>query len=476
MLLGPTVAALAERQMGKYAMFGFEEKVITQTEKFLDEVDKIDGRLSLVWNLWKFRMGRIFTPCFVSHVKSIITLCLSVLQLFIILQLVHDTGGHFANLPHLRIVLFPLYILYGLRLIVQFSTFLYVLYRSLYDEKDHRIHLHFNELNRFLPVIEHLLPVFSYIIILLASLAFGYCHLEEASNSDVAGDVSQQPELCKLFTVKVIDTVVVIVIITHCIHYLLTIYHHKRHTSMPQKRYGLQEQQTYPMEDMVSGRQQTKKQTSFVNSLENLNEEMTVVYTWWKYRMNRLFSSIVTHKICDIVDCILEGSQVIVLVNAISDMHGDVSNINTSSVLLPTYIKLFTKACVQLIAFGLVCNQVYVKESKLSFLEFLHEPAKHNKPLEHLIPVLSYVILGTVAIAIGQCHLGPKDNTASALCQTFQYEVVIAILITGALIQFAHHILSIYHSKRHSAKPARGEMKKELDTMTSFTGMASSVG
>lgn len=52
--------------VGKYfamdKVHDVEDKLLNQTEKFLDEVDKIDGRMSTVWNLWKFRMGRIFTP------------------------------------------------------------------------------------------------------------------------------------------------------------------------------------------------------------------------------------------------------------------------------------------------------------------------------------------------------------------------------------------------------------------------------
>jgi hypothetical protein len=468
MLLGPAAAYFGEKKLGKYALFGVEEKIVNQTEKFLDEVDKIDGRLSLVWNLWKFRMGRIFTPNFVSHIKSIIALCLSVLQLFIILQLVHDTGGHFVNLPHIQIMLFPLYILYGLRLVVQFSTFLFVLYRSLYDEKDHRIHFHFNELNRFLPVVEHLFPVISYIIILLCCLSFGYCHLDEKS----ADEESEQPNICHFFTVRFINAIVVIVILFHSFHYLMTIYHNKRHTAVPRKKYGQEDQENYPMDEY--NHRSPKKASTILSTLENVNEEMTIVFSWWKYRMNRLFSSIVAHKVCDIIDCILEGTQIIVLVNAVSSMHGDVSNIDTSRILVPTCVKLFLKAIIQMIAFGYVCNRAYVKD-KLSFLDFLREPSKHNKPLEHLLPVVAYIILGTVTIAIGQCHLG-QENESSALCSTFPYEVVIAILITGALIQFAHHILSIYHAKRHSSKPARGHLKEELDNMTTFTGMASSVG
>lgn len=448
--------------VGKYftmnKMHDIEDKLVNQTEKFLDEVDKIDGRMSTVWNLWKFRMGRIFTPNFVSHIKSIISLCLSVLQIIIVLQLVHDTGGHFANLPHLRVILFPLYVQYGLRLVIQFSTFLFVLYRVIYEEKDHRIHMHFNELNRFLPVIEHLLPVFTYVVILLACIAFGYCHMDGRAGNE---------SICKVFSVKTINAVSIILIIVHCLHYLIGIYHNKRHTSLPQKRSSLQD---YEMTETKYDSQRTKQPTNFVSSLENVNQEMTLVYNWWKYRMNRLFSSIVTHNVCNIIDAILEGTQVVVLVNAISSSHGDLSNLNTVSLLLPTYIKLFVKAFVQTIALICICRHTYFVESKLGFINFLREPNRIGKTLEHVIPVVSYILLGLVTIAIGQCHLGGLHSETYSLCQFFTFEVVIGILIFGSLIQFAHHVLSIYHVKRHSSKPTKGAKKSDMDVMSSFSG------
>lgn len=446
----------------KYALLGVEEKVLTHTEKFLDEVDKIDGRMSMVWNLWKFRMGRIFTPNFVSHMKSVISLCLSVLQIFIILQLVHDTGGHFANLPHLRVILFPLYVQYGLRLIIQFSVFLFVLYRVLYDEKDDRIHLHFNELNRFLPVIEHVIPIFSYLVILLASVAFGYCHMDGRGGDE---------NICQIFTVKLINTITILVVIVHCIHYLMVIYHNKRHTSLPQKRYATQD---YQMEESTA-RGKRRQSTTFMSTLENVNEEMALVYNWWKYRMTRLFSSIVVHNICNIVDTILEGTQLVILVEAIDKSRGDLTNINTVNLLLPTYIKLFLKAFIHAVVFTCVCQHTYMVESKLTFLEFLREPKKHNKPLEHLIPIFSYVLLGVITIAIGQCHLGAMHTDSIPLCQAFTYEIVMGILVVGALVQFSHHVISIYHCRRHSSKPARGEKKDELESMSSLTGMSSVV-
>jgi hypothetical protein len=453
----------------KYAMLGVEEKVLTHTEKFLDEVDKIDSRMSMVWNLWKFRMGRIFTPNFVSHMKSIISLCLSVLQILIILQLVHDTGGHFANLPHLRVVLFPLYVQYGLRLIIQFSVFLFVLYRVLYDEKDAGIHLHFNELNRFLPVVEHLLPLFSYIVVLLASIAFGYCHMDGRDGDET---------ICRIFTVKLINTITVLVVIVHCIHYLIVIYHNKRHTALPQKRYATQE---YQMEESSTARGgvgvcgKRRQSTTFMSTLENVNEEMALVYNWWKYRMTRLFSSIVAHNVCNIVDTILEGTQLIVLVQAIDRSKGDLGNIDTANLLLPTYIKLFLKAFVHAMVFACVCHRTYMVESKLSFLQFLREPNKHNKPLEHLIPIFSSILLGVVTVAISQCHLGALHTDSKPMCQAFKYELVMAVLVVAALIQFSHHIVSIYHCRRHSSKPARGEKKEELEGMSCLTGMSSVV-
>lgn len=302
------------------------------------------------------------------------------------------------------------------------------------------------------------MPVFTYLVILLACIAFGYCHMDERGSNEA---------LCQVFSVKTINTISIILIVFHCLHYLIGIYHNKRHTSLPQKRCSIED---YEMTETKYDSKRTKQPTNFVSSLENVNQEMTIVYNWWKYRMNRLFSSIVTHHVCNIIDTILEGTQVVVLVNAISSSHGDLSNLNTATILLPTCLKLFIKAFIQTVAFICVCRNNYFVESKLSFIDFLREPNKIGKTLEHLIPVLSYIILGLVTIAIGQCHLEGLHAENYPMCEFFSFELVIGILITGALIQFAHHVLCIYHVKRHSSKPKKGEKRTEMEVMSSFSG------
>ena len=371
------------------------------------------------------------------------------MQIIIILETIHKKHGHIGNIPAIEVTLFPIYGVLILRLILQTSVLIWTIHNALYIQNKLHFIRHFVELNRFLPVFEQLFPVITYLLMLLTSMSVGICHLN--TNSD-----NRKSDFCQVFRIQVVETVIALYIICQSIHHLVAIYHNKRHTSLPERKYD---------SNITSEKNSTEK-TSVLDQLEELNEDLTSSWQWWKYRMDRIFCAHISHNICNLCDVILEGTSVLFLVRAIHDSKGFMGNItNMPKLLIPLYIKFFSKAFIQLVTLLYVTFIMFNKENALKFLKHLREPGKCKKTIEHLIPIISYIFLGFLTISIGQCHLNPDLNTGQQICKIFSFSLIQSFIIAMAAIQFIHHILSIYHYRRHAKEPKRNEDDIIQDTI-----------
>ena len=405
------------------------------------DVEKIDNKLSLIWDLWSYRIGKILIPNCVSHIKSLISLIFYVMQMIIILETIHKKHGHIGNIPAIEVTLFPVYGVLILRLILQTSTLIWTIHNALYIENKLHFVKHFEELNRFLPVFEQCIPVITYLLMLITSMSIGFCHLNKYNNSS---------DFCQVFRIQVVETIISLYVICQSIHHLIAIYHNKRHTSLPQRKFN--------SNVINNNNDNNDNKNSVLDKLEDLNEDLTSSWQWWKYRMDRIFCAHLSHNICNLCDVILEGTTVLFLVRAIHDSQGYMGNItNMPNLLIPLYIKFFGKAFIQFATVLYVSFIMFSKENALKFLKHLNEPGKYKKTIEHLIPVISYVIIGFVTMSIGQCHLNPDLNKGQKICKIFSFSLVESFIIAMAAIQFIHHILSIYHYRRHSKEPRRSD-------------------
>ena len=404
------------------------------------EMEKVDNKLTLIWDLWSYRIGKILIPNCVSHIKSLISLIFYVMQIIIILETINKKHGHISDIQTIEVTLFPVYGVLILRLILQTSTLIWTIHNALYIENKLHYVKHFVELNRFLPVFEQCIPIITYLLMLVTSMSIGFCHLN-GYNAD--------SDFCKVFRIQVVESIISLYVICQSIHHLIAIYHNKRHTSLPEKKYTTRKDtKTHDNND----------KTSVLDQLEELNEDLTSSWQWWKYRMDRMFSAHLSHNICNLCDVILEGTTILFLVRAIHDSDGNMGNItNIPSLLIPLYVKFFGKAFIQLTMFLYVSFVLFNRENSLKFLKHLREPGRYKKAFEHLIPVISYIIIGFVTMAIGQCHLNPELNNGQSMCTIFSFPVVQGFIIALAAIQFIHHILSIYHFRRHSKEPKRND-------------------
>lgn len=427
-----------------------EKEAVTKAMSILDEVDKLDGRLSHVWHLWEHRMDRLLTPNYSSHLKSMVSVFLCVLQIILILDFVHVSHGHIGNIKHFGVIMLPIYALFVLRLLVQLATLLFVVHRALYVENRHTVVLSsYEELNRFVPVLEHALPVVTYLLLLVTSVSIGCCHLNFSPDRAQEG-------LCKTFTLDAVQVIVGLYVTTQIIHHLLSLFNHTHHTSMPRRRWMATTAKKRRYEEL--GGDEDLGGDGVVDDICMLNDEVSSIWSWWKYRMNRILSANITQNLCNILDISLEGITTLLVIKAVHASHGNLGNVSNIAVLLvPLYVKFFTKALIQGVVIAYVFCNHFARENQLQFIRFLREPGQVQKTVEHVVPMLAQILFGCVTIAVGQCHLNPTLQKGQMICQVFSYQVVRSVVIVVGLLQLTHHIFSMYHYHRHSQKPERSD-------------------
>ena len=440
-----------ERSKRKKRSFDFKLNPLGKTtqkaiESTLDEFDKIDGRLSLVWNLWKYRMGRFLVPNCVGHFKSIVSLLFYVMQVVVLLNMINKRRGHIGGIPSLQTSLFPIYTMIVIRLVLQLSVLCWTIHKALHIERNYRFTNAFEELHRFMPVFEHAIPVVAYTLMLLSSIALGFCHLN-TSQSGVHERVENI--FCATFDMHLLKGVIIFFVVMQTLHYLIGIYHNKRHTSIPKRSWTRQE-----------------SQTEIMDKFDEVNEELTGYWQWWEHRMDRLFSAHISHNISNLLDAILEGATLVLVIEAIVVSHGDLSKVgNFPTLFIPLYMKFFGKAGVQLLTLLYVTMVIFKREDQRAILKHLREPGKGLKSLEHLIPILTYLLIGFVTMSIANCHLNTEKDTGQKICEILPFSTIQAIILVAAAVQMIHHILSIYHYQRHASK---GERKDNQESEEDF--------
>lgn len=441
-----------------------EHKLLHGSHMLLGEADRFDESMTKIMNFWRFRVDRMFTPNFVNHIHSICALVLNVLQVLIIFEMIHSSHGHLGNISNVHVVLLPTYVHIVLRLVIQLTVLIFVVHRAFHMEQGHLMLIHFYELGRFKPVVEQLLPLFTYSLMLCTSLAVGLCHINVEDGADKA--------FCSSFNLTAVKALVATYAAIQVAHHLISIYHCYRHAEIPRQKTTLITREkacTITHESRLTAPVESENPGDLMDRLDHFDENMTTAWKWWEYRMNKLFGASVSHHICKIADVILEGVTVALLVSAAHNSYGNLQNLQSiGAVFIPVYLKLFIKAFVQFVSFVYYCNQTCNTGNQAQLFEFLHEPSKWVKPLEHLVPFVAYVVMGVTALSVGYCHLDISQQTLG-LCKVFPYSVVKAVIVIVALCQLLHHFIAIYHHHVYASKPKKKSAPREEIPMSETT-------
>lgn len=435
--------------------------LLRDADKAFSEADRFDQKLDKIMNIWRFRANRVFTPNVVNHMHGMLALILHILQILIILELIYSTHGHVGKMDNIHQILLPTYFHIVLRLFLQMAVLIFVIIRAFHIEQGHVMLIHFNELGRFRPVIEQLIPIFSYSLMLCTALAVGYCHINPSTGAGLG--------LCNTFNLTTIKSLIGVYATIQVCHHFIAIYHSYKHASLPQKKQN-------SSVDLGSGNTLTFDRTyatrytdnpNLMDSVGKLDEDLTTAWKWWEYRMNKIFGAAICHHICKIFDVIMEAVTLSLIVSAAHQSHGNLQNLESMGpIFIPLYVKFFGKALVQLLAciyyYQQVCN------NNQQIFEILDEPNKWVKPLEHALPVLTYTVMGITALSIGYCHLD-TTNQSFALCKTFSHNVVKAVVIVIGICQLIHHLIAMSRHHVYTAKPRRKMTRYEDIPMSETT-------
>ena len=434
-------------------------KLLEDSRMALGEADKFDQSMSKIMNYWRFRIDRMFTPNFVNHMHGICALILNMLQLLIILHTIYSTHGHLGKITNVHEILLPTYLHIVLRLFIQMTVLVFVIFRAFHVEPGHIMLSHFKELSRFKPVIEQLIPIFTYSLMLCTAIAVGSCHINPSQGVNSG--------LCSTFNLTTVKAFIGVYAAIQVCHHLISIYHSYRNSTIPEKKthsIELGRGNTINLENSYATKY--PENTNFMEPLEHIDEDMGLAWKWWEQRMNKVFGSSVSHHVCKMFDVILEAVMVSLLISAAHNSYGNLQNLKSiGAIFIPMYVKFFGKALIQFIAFVYYYQQM-CNDSRL--FEFLVEPNKWIKPLEHALPVVTYTVMGVTALSIGYCHLDISDQSF-ALCKAFPHNVVNAVVIIVGLCQLIHHTIAINRHHVYAAKHQRKVTQYEDIPMSETT-------
>lgn len=412
------------------------------------DMSRIHGKL------WSHRANRIKVSNWASHANSIVTLVLITMQIFSLLLCIKTTDGHIGNVKSITAIVIPALFAIGLNLLIQLSTLYDVLNRALNNENKSDMHPRHEELNRFLPVFEHLVVVVAYILFLVTVYAIGSCHLRFTPERDPTG-------ICKSFDLQTVQIVMGIVVAAKVIHHIISIYNHYHHTSSPTTTpraiSSLDVESDIGDEDVgVDG---------VINKLCSVDRSIMEGWQFWKFRMNRIMSANVADNMCKIWGITFLGGFIIHLVTQIHNSHGNMGNIpNLPMQVWPLFTMFFGKALVQAaILLYVYCNHFPYERSLLFLQHFRDQPTQGLKVLEHFLPMITNIFFGVMTMAIGQCHLNPILNEGQTMCKIFSFEIVKAVIVVIAMIQFLHHILAMAHYSKHCDVPEPHQEKDQLE-------------
>ena len=417
------------------------------------QCDAIDRDLTSTWKYWEFRMGRIFTPNFVLHVNSIISLVLNVMQVLLIIEFIRKTNGNFQDV-NTFVIMLPTYIQFSLKMLVQLVALAMVTENVVQKEQKHTIFMIYEELHSCLPVFEHVVPVITYTMFLLCAISIGGCHLDW-------GERAERTKFCTNMNLSVVEGIICTAVGAHMIHHILAIYNHYRHTTSLQKKWCLDEDNAIEMNHL--------KPRNIMTELESVSTELSQSMDWWKFRMSRIFSANLTNNICKAVDNLLEGTQIILLVRAFHHAKGDLNSIsNWSDVLLPLQICFFLKMSVIVVMLIWVSYRTCQQEPKMKVLRLLSEPKGWIQIAEHILPFVVFLTFGMTSLLAGRCMVNADQHE---ICKLFSWSFIESVIMLAATVMFLYHIKAIHNVHVHGSKWETKKEKYKID----LTDTASSV-
>ena len=201
------------------------------------------------------------------------------------------------------------------------------------------------------------------------------------------------------------------------------------------------------------------KSYTVLEDVELIDESIASTWNYWAFRCKRILPPNVLLHLSAIISLILNIMQVLVLITLIRQNRGDFSNVNTFLIMLPLYVQFALKVIVQMIGFGMAVENACMKEMDHPIFNLYEELTSAIPVLEHLVPVVTYMVFLVCAVSVGTCHLSSNGTETIAFCNSMKVEVVEALILTATVILVLHNLFGIYtHSKHCSTLKSRSPM------------------
>ena len=193
---------------------------------------------------------------------------------------------------------------------------------------------------------------------------------------------------------------------------------------------------------------------ALLDRADEFDEHLSKITHLWRFRIDRILTPNFVNHIHAVSALVLNVLQVLIIFEMIHSSHGHIGKIPSIQViLLPTYVHIALRLAIQMTVLVFVLHRALHVEAGHLMLVHFREVGSLRPVLEQLIPVGTYTLMFCTALAIGFCHISDVEAHYSLLCSSFNIPAIKGIVATYAVLQTAHHLIAIYHARKHAEVP-----------------------
>lgn len=419
----------------------------------VDGVRKLDNDLNHLWENFDFRKKRIVNANTFHHINAIVTLITNGFLFVMLVTAIRLSNGVLSD-TDTNLLMLPLYGQFLVKLICQLISLFGASYNAYQRECKHKIFNFYDELSIAVPVLEHMIPVVTYLMYLLSAVSLGNCVLHTPSTG--------YEGFCRRMDFHVIQAIIATATAVKVFHNLFAIYNHYHHTSALRNKQGLvQEEDGFDSIERDLGNSEKRLDKFLMNQYQFAH--------FWKYQLGKIWSNVLVNNLCRAVDYLVDGIQIIVLVGAFQQAKGNLHNVSDwSDKLLPLQLCFFSKAILVLF----VCIFVFIRtlrENNVAYIKELMLPSSWYDVAEHILPFVAYTTFGIMTIVFGNCFLTPGQGS----CKAFSFDLTQIVVVAMLVIQLLYHarcieVVNIHTRRWKKADEGHQELKPlEEHPMTS---------
>ena len=189
----------------------------------MDLTHALDHTIALIWPM---RKRRIMHDMVELHFNKMVSFLLVAIQVILLLQTLDNVGRNWDHISSIDRAFLPAYVALGASTFIYLCSFVYACFAFVAEGGDPRL-LEFDELNRFVRLFYHFVPVCIHTLDILFCYAIIHCRLNNAHQGE---------GFCNTFNLDTIVVAFSLIVSTKIFHFLLGLYNLAKHTQQPAHR------------------------------------------------------------------------------------------------------------------------------------------------------------------------------------------------------------------------------------------------